>query len=91
MIEAAAIVLAGLFVAAAVWRGRGLERHVKRRVVIHTTDDQSLRGVLRASYRDSIELASVEYLDRAREEPRQLPGSALVLRSKVAWLQVLED
>ena len=90
IVLAAAVAIAGILIAWAITAGRGIDRLEKRRVVVHTKDDQSIRGVLLAAHRDSLRLGSVEYLERAREEARGIPGEALVLRSNVSWLQVLE-
>lgn len=72
-------------------RAPGLDKLTKRRVVVHTKDDQSIRGILVAVHHDSLQLTGVEYLEKAREEAQGIPGEAMVLRSNVSWLQVLGD
>jgi small nuclear ribonucleoprotein (snRNP)-like protein len=59
----------------------------RRRVVVHTKDDRSLRGVLMHTHADSYVLARAEYLDEAN--PADLSGDVLVLRSNVSFVQIL--
>ena len=66
---------------------RSVRRYARQRVVIHTADDQSLRGFLRAAYRDHFVLSDAEYL--AEGATTAIEGDAVVLRSNVAWLQIL--
>lgn len=66
---------------------RGVRKLVRSRVVVHTRDDQSIRGILTASYRDCFVLAEPQYLGEA--QPSDLEGRAVILRDNVAWLQVL--
>lgn len=68
---------------------RGLRGLVRRRAVVHTRDDQSIRGVLVGVHRDCVELSGAEYLGEA-QEAKKLEGSAVVPRDNVAWLQMLE-
>lgn len=65
----------------------GLRRLIGSRVVIHTKDDQSLRGVLLKVYRDSVKLDAPEYL--AEAQPTNLPGYALIERANVSWYHEL--
>lgn len=65
----------------------GVRRLVRRRVVVHTKDDRSIRGVLTHNYRDCMVLAQPEYLHEAK--PTELEGDAVILRDNIAWLQVL--
>lgn len=65
----------------------GVRRLERRRVVIHTKDDRSIRGVLTKNYRDCLVLAQAEYLHEAK--PTELEGDAVILRDNVSWLQVL--
>lgn len=67
---------------------RYLRRLVRGRVIVHTTDNRSLRGVLAAEYRDCIVLEAPEYLGEAGE-PNELAGRAVILREKLSWLQEL--
>lgn len=67
-------------------RRSGLARVARQRVICHTRDDQSIRGVLEAIYKDCVVIAAPEYLG---EVQRELPGSAVVPRDNLAWLQVL--
>lgn len=66
---------------------RGAGRFEKRRVVLHTTDDRSVQGVLDGVYPDCFVLSSPKYLDEAN--PSDLPGNAVVLRPNISWMQVL--
>lgn len=67
-----------------------MRRLKHRRIVVHTKDDQSLRGVFVANHSDSIRLAAPEYLERAKETPTNFPGEALILKSNISWIQILE-
>jgi hypothetical protein len=60
---------------------------VRRRVVVHTKDDSSIRGVLTATHADCYLIGRPEYLNEAA--PQELQGEALVLRSNVSWIQIL--
>ena len=66
---------------------RGLRRLVGERVVVHTKDDRSMRGVLMGVYKDCYVLGHVEYLDEAAATP--LPGSATVPTVNVSWIHKL--
>lgn len=68
---------------------RGIERLKRTRLVVHTTDEHSIRGTLVETYRDSIVIAEAEYLREA--QPENLPGRAVIPRSRVAWIQALEE
>lgn len=59
---------------------------MKKRVVIHTHDGQTLRGVLLASYRDCHALAHAEHIE---EDVQELQGTVLVPRAAVSFVQVL--
>ena len=91
MIAALLAVVALLFVIAAVYVSMtGVGSFTKRRVVVHTlkvSDDRSIRGVLKAAHRDCVILEAPEYLDEANVIPME--GDAVVLRSQIAWMQVL--
>lgn len=62
-------------------------RFFKRRVVVHTSGDRSIRGVLTGVYTDCIVVSDPEYLGEAR--PAELEGRVVVLRTQVDWMQVL--
>lgn len=66
---------------------RFLRRHLGHRVVIHTKDDQSIRGVLTGVYSDVLVLEAPEYLGEA--QPSDLDGRAAVPNSNFAWAQLL--
>lgn len=68
---------------------RGLHKLVKQRVVVHTKDDRSIRGVLIGVYSDALALAHPEYLQEA--QPEGLPGEAVVPQANVSWLQIPGD
>lgn len=65
----------------------GVRRLVRSRVVVHTRDNRSLRGVLAASYRDCLRLVHAEYLEEAK--PAELDGDVVVLRENISFVQVL--
>jgi hypothetical protein len=62
---------------------------VRRRVIVHTRDGQSIRGVLVGEYRDCLVLEAAEFL-REAPGPEDIAGRAVVERNNVSWLQVLE-
>ena len=66
---------------------RWLQQLTRRTVTVHTTDGQSLKGILIGEYRDSLVLAHAEYLTGDTREP--LDGEAVILRDRVSWIQVL--
>jgi small nuclear ribonucleoprotein (snRNP)-like protein len=67
--------------------GRGWLRKLERdRVVIHTKDDRSIRGVLMHVHNDSLVLSDPRYLDEA-DTP--LSGEVVVPRENVSWMQRL--
>jgi hypothetical protein len=69
---------------------RGLRTFVRRRCIVHLTgDDGSIRGVLKDVHHDCITVLEPEYLDSA-EGPTGATGVAVIPRSQVAWLQMLE-
>lgn len=68
---------------------RGLKPHLTRRVVVHTKDDRSIRGLLAGDHADSVTVAQAEYLHEAQETP--VAGDVLVLKSNVSFVQVLTD
>lgn len=67
---------------------RTVSDFTKRRVVLHTKDDSSVRGVLDDSYDDCFVLAAPEYLNEV--QPTPVPGVVVVLKSNVSTIQVLE-
>ncbi len=71
-------------------RARYVKRLVRSRVIAHTTDGQSIRGVLTGEHRDCIVPEPAEFLKEAAE-PESINGRAVILRDKLGWLQVLGD
>ena len=69
------------------WKQR-IDQAIRRRVVLHTKDGHSLRGVLWANYPDAVELRAAQYL---RDDGVTLPteGSVLVPTGNVSWIQEL--
>lgn len=65
-----------------------LKRLVGRRVVLHTTDDQSVRGVLAVAGADCLVLEAPEYLGKAAD-PDTLEGRVGVLRANLSFWQEL--
>lgn len=64
---------------------RGLKRRLTRTLVVHTTDGQTVRGILTGDYADLIVLSSPAYLQGANET--QLGGDVLILRERIGWMQ----
>jgi hypothetical protein len=52
---------------------------------VHTRDDRSIRGTLRALYRDSLILAAAQYLEG--EDATALRGDVVVPRDNFSWWQ----
>jgi hypothetical protein len=88
LILAACVLLLG-GTAAVVLYSSGIARLRRRRVVVHTKDEYSIKGVLAATYRDCLVIAEPEYLDAA--QPANLKGRVVVPRANIAFLQVVED
>lgn len=65
-----------------------LARSIRRRVIVHTTDDRSVEGVLVAHDRAGVALASAAYLD-AGPAPLALAGDLWLPRDRVRFVQVL--
>lgn len=63
------------------------ERLERRTIVIHTTDGQSLRGVLVGEYRDSLVLSHAYAL--GAQAVQAIDGEAVIPRERVAWVQSL--
>jgi hypothetical protein len=63
----------------------GLRQRLGRQVVVHTRDDRSIRGTLRALYRDSLILAAAQYLEG--EDATALRGDVVVPRDNFSWWQ----
>lgn len=72
-------------------RKNALKRLEGRRAVIHTRDDQSIRGLIARVAADSIwfEAGTAEYLPKEGEVPDELEGVAWVLRDNVSFGQEL--
>lgn len=56
-------------------------------VVVHTTTQSSLRGILIGTYKDSLVLNHAEFL--AGDTTTSIDGEVIVPRDKVAWIQTL--
>ena len=66
---------------------RGWLRRLERsRVIVHTKDDRSIRGVLVGVWPDCVVLSSAEYL---ADTVTPLDGDPVIPRENVAWLQRL--
>ena len=68
---------------------RGVRRLRGDRVVVHSRDGRSLRGVLADTFADCVIISGVEYLDEAN--PVGLPGQAVVLLENVSWIHRLSE
>lgn len=76
------------------WSARGVRELESRTVVVHTRDDQSIRGVLVKEYADCVALEAAVYIRQgqlARDERRtvNLDGRALIPAANIAWFQAL--
>jgi hypothetical protein len=65
----------------------GLKRLKGDRVVIQTSDDRSLRGVLTGVYKDCVVIGHFQYLDEAN--PADLPGEAVIPMENLSWIHKL--
>lgn len=70
-----------------LWTMRWLNRLTSRTVVVHLTDDESIRGVLVGVYADCVVLRHAVYLGVKAVD--KIDGEAVVPREKVAWMQNL--
>lgn len=66
---------------------RFLRRHLGQRIVVHTRDDQSLRGVLTGVHTDVLVLDVAEHLGPTDAAP--VEGRSVVPHSNFAWAQLL--
>lgn len=66
-----------------------LKARLSARVVVHTTDRQSIDGVLREVAKDGVVLLNARYLD-APDGPEPLHGDVYIPRERVAFVQVRE-
>jgi hypothetical protein len=66
---------------------RGLKRLKGQRVVLQTSDDRSLQGVLIGVYSDCVAIGHFVYLDEAN--PTDLPGEAVVPIENLSWIHKL--
>ena len=64
-----------------------LRRLEKQTIVVHLTSGHSLRGVLRARYRQDIVLSHVTHLDQKAD----LGGEVLIPRSQIAFYQTVKS
>lgn len=62
-------------------------RSLRRRVLVHTVDGRSVRGILRHVYPGELVLAHAEYLHAAG--PEELVGEICVPRERVSFCQLL--
>lgn len=65
---------------------RWISQLVRRTVVVHLVDGQSLRGVMVGEYKDAIVLRHGEYL--GRDGITTVDGEAVVPRERIGWIQV---
>jgi small nuclear ribonucleoprotein (snRNP)-like protein len=72
-----------------IWRRSYIRKLTRQRVIVHTRDDQSIRGVLKEVHPDCIVITAAQYLDKATTE--DVSGTPVIPRENVAWLQVLSD
>ena len=61
-----------------------VRRLVNERVVVHTRDDRSVRGVLVAAPAGWLVLRAPEYLSDARST--EMPGEVWIERANLSWL-----
>lgn len=66
---------------------RWIPRLIRREIITHLTDGQSIRGMLAGEYRDSLVLSHAAYL--GSEGSMRVDGEVVIPRDKVAWIQVL--
>ena len=64
------------------------ERAHKRHVMVHQTDDRTIRGYVKEVAPDGVLLASAEYLPD-QGAPMPLGGEVFIPRERVNWVQVL--
>ncbi|HVQ60388.1 MAG TPA: hypothetical protein VMS60_15920 [Solirubrobacterales bacterium] len=81
------VIAASAAVVITLERRRGIRRHLRRSIVIHTVDSRSLKGVLIGEFADTIELAHTEYLHGGEES--LLAGTILIPRDQIAFVQVV--
>lgn len=62
-----------------------VEKKRRRQLLVHTTTDQTLRGVLLEESPDGLVLAGVEYLG---EKALTMAGQVFVPREKIAMIQL---
>lgn len=67
-------------------RGKWLARRVADRVLVHTTDERSLQGILSLIAKDGIVLRDAKYLESESSVP--LGGEIFVPKDKVLFVQV---
>lgn len=66
---------------------RMMRRLVTETVVVHTTAQTSLRGVLVGDYRDAVVLAHATYL--GADTTVDVDGEAVIPKAQIAWIQRL--
>lgn len=63
---------------------RWVRQRLGQEIVVHTTEDDSYKGILDAEYTDGLVLRATT---RLGAEPVSLPGELFVPRDKVALIQ----
>lgn len=69
-------------------RRRALSRAIGQRVVVHTTDDRTLDGVLAGAYLDCLALAHAQLLQPGEAPDIPFAGDVLVPMTNVSLVQV---
>lgn len=85
LILAAALILAIAALAFVTIRDRTSEALASNTVIVHTTDDKSIRGVLVAQHSDRLTLREALYLHSSGDQP--VGGLVHVPRRSVSWIQ----
>lgn len=80
------VIAATLITCGSVYQARGIRRLVRQRVIVHTKTGHSIGGILVGEFTDCLRLEEPKYLG----ENADLSGEAVVLRSDISWLQVLD-
>jgi hypothetical protein len=66
---------------------RWLNRLTAKTVVVHLTDDESLRGIVAGVYADCLVLRHAAYLGEKAID--RVDGEVVIPRERIAWLQNL--
>ena len=70
------------------WRRRGLRHAIGQRVVVHTTDDRTIEGVLVGAYVDTVGIRHARLLQAGDAPDVPLGGDVLVLLGAISLIQV---